>query len=58
MTLSQEFLCRTKLLSPLSILFFSLFFVCFFVAVVFFSCYLVAFWLQVHDKRMGLPQMN
>ena len=58
MTLSQEFPCHIKLLRPLSALFFSLFFVCFFVAVVLFFCCLVAFWLQVHDERMGLPQMN
>ena len=58
MTLYQEFPYRIKLLSSLSFLFFSLFFVVFFVVAVLFFCGLVAFCLQVHNERMGLPQMN
>ena len=58
MTLSQEFPCHIKLLSPLSFLFVCLFFVCFSVAVLLFLCCFVAFWLQVHNEKMVLPQMN
>ena len=57
MALSQKFSCHITLLSPLSFLFVCSFFV-FFVAIVLLFCCLVAFRFQVHNERMGLPQIN